>query len=75
MEGISRAAVRRAVVVAAIVGTILVVINQADHLNHLTPGLAAKIALTYLTPFVVSLVGWRSAVRAGVTEKGSGDGG
>ncbi|MDP9355501.1 MAG: nitrate/nitrite transporter NrtS [Chloroflexota bacterium] len=47
---------RRALRVAGIVGTVLVLINQADVIvdGQLTPGVAAKIALTYLVPFAVS---------------------
>lgn len=46
----------RAVRVAVVVGTILVLINQADVVlaGHLTPVVAAKIVLTYLVPFSVS---------------------
>jgi hypothetical protein len=42
--------------VAAVVGTILFAINQADVVlgGHLTPLVAAKIALTYLVPYSVS---------------------
>jgi hypothetical protein len=42
--------------VALLVGTILLVINQADVVlsGHLTPLVAAKIGLTYLVPFSVS---------------------
>jgi hypothetical protein len=42
--------------VALVVGTILVVINQADVLvsGHLTALVVAKIGLTYLVPFSVS---------------------
>jgi len=46
----------RAIAVALVVGTILVVINQGDVLvgGHLTALVAAKIVLTYLVPFSVS---------------------
>jgi hypothetical protein len=48
--------VRRAIVVALFVGTILCIINQADVLlsGHLTAFVVAKIGLTYLVPFSVS---------------------
>ena len=51
-----RPVLRRALRVAVLVGTVLVAINQADVLlrGGLTPGIAAKIALTYLVPFAVS---------------------
>jgi hypothetical protein len=46
----------RAVKIALCVGTILLVINQADVLlgGHFTAFVAAKIGLTYLVPFSVS---------------------
>jgi Mg/Co/Ni transporter MgtE len=46
----------RAITVALIVGTILVIINQADVLlsGHITPLVVAKIGLTYVVPFSVS---------------------
>ena len=48
---------RRSFTVALIVGTILMVINQADVLisGNLTALVAAKIGLTYLVPFSVSM--------------------
>src|SRR5207237_6857195 len=48
---------RRAIVVALVVGTILMVINQADVLlsGHASTLVAAKIGLTYLVPFSVSM--------------------
>ena len=51
-----RPVLRRALRVAAVVGTVLVAINQGDILlrGDVTPGVAAKIALTYLVPFAVS---------------------
>ena len=47
---------RRAVRVAVLVGTALFLINQADVVlgGDLTPGVAAKIGLTYLIPFSVA---------------------
>jgi hypothetical protein len=46
----------RAIKVALIVGTILMVINQGDVLlsGHLTMLVASKIGLTYTVPFAVS---------------------
>ena len=51
-----RPVVSRALRVAAIVGTVLFVINQADVVlrGDLTLIVAAKIALTYLVPYSVS---------------------
>ncbi len=47
---------RRALLVAAVVGTILFLINQLDVVvsGKVTPLVAVKIALTYLVPFLVS---------------------
>lgn len=46
----------RAIRVALIIGTILMIINQADVLlsGHITALVVAKIGLTYLVPFSVS---------------------
>jgi len=53
---IRRDIVRRSIRVAAIVGTLLAVINQGDRLigREMTPRDWLKIALTYLVPFGVS---------------------
>lgn len=50
---------RRTVLVALIVGTWLTAFNHGDELlrGGLDARLAAKIALDYLTPFIVSNVG------------------
>jgi hypothetical protein len=47
---------RQAMRVAAVVGTVLFAINQADVVlrGHLTLAVAGKIGLTYLVPFCVS---------------------
>jgi hypothetical protein len=47
---------RRAIGVALVVGTILMLINQADVLltGHASAVVVAKIGLTYLVPFSVS---------------------
>ncbi|HZU06634.1 MAG TPA: nitrate/nitrite transporter NrtS [Chloroflexota bacterium] len=44
---------------AALVGTVLTLINQGDVLlqNSITIGVLAKIALTYLVPYLVSTSG------------------
>ncbi|MGI8551436.1 MAG: nitrate/nitrite transporter NrtS [Dehalococcoidia bacterium] len=50
---------RRAVITALIVGTVLTVINQGDRLLHggLTIGMVLRILLTYCVPFCVSISG------------------
>lgn len=60
----------RATRMAAVVGTILVVINQGTTLlrEPLRPGLLARVALTFAVPFCVSLysmVGMVPELRAG----------
>ena len=57
----------RAIAVALVVGTILVIINQADVLlsGHLTPLVVAKIGLTYAVPFSVSTYSALAANRLG----------
>ena len=64
---IYRPVFRRALQVAAIVGTALFLINQADVVlgGHLTPVVAAKIGLTYLVPFSVSSYSALAANRLG----------
>lgn len=54
----------RATGIALVVGTFLVAVNQGDRLGDLTPGLAVRVGLTNVTPFVVSMAGWLSACRA-----------
>jgi hypothetical protein len=46
----------RSIKVAAIVGTILVAINQGDAIlnGEFTPELAWKVPMTYLVPYLVS---------------------
>jgi len=46
--------VTRSLKVAAVVGTILVLINYGDHLGSLTDRDLFKIFLTYLVPYCVS---------------------
>jgi len=57
----------RAIIVALIVGTILMVINQADVIlgGQLTALVIAKIGLTYLVPFSVSIYSALAANRLG----------
>ena len=55
--------VRRALMVALVVGTILTLINQGDRLvAGMAPGWI-KMALTYLVPYCVSTHGAVSALR------------
>ena len=58
--------VTRAMKVSAIVGTILVAINQGDALLQgiMTPAVAAKIALTYCVPYAVSTYASVEATRS-----------
>ena len=58
--------VTRAAKVSAIVGTILVAINQGDALLQgiITPAVAAKIALTYCVPYAVSTYASIEATRS-----------
>ena len=58
---------RRAIRVALIIGTILLVINHGDELlsGHVTAVVVAKIALTYLVPFSVSTYSALAANRLG----------
>lgn len=58
----------RCLTIAAIVGTFLVLVNQGDRLGDPTPGLLMRVVLTYLTPFVVSMLGWLSASRAAAAD-------
>lgn len=52
-----RGIVRRSLVIAAIVGTVLNVINQGDALVAGGPLVAWKIVLTYCVPYCVSTYG------------------
>ncbi len=54
---------------AALVGTVLTAINQGDLLliGAITPGVLAKIGLTYLVPYLVSTAGALTATRVQVT--------
>lgn len=57
---------RRTVVIAALVGTLLTAINLGDVIvdGRATSGTLVKVALNYLVPFVVSNLGLLSARRA-----------
>ena len=52
-----RGILRRSLILAAIVGTILNMINQGDALFAGAPLVAWKIALTYCVPYCVSTYG------------------
>jgi hypothetical protein len=60
---------RRSVLIAAVVGTILVLINHGDHLardlatDPMCPHFYAKCGLSYLVPFLVSMVSGALATR------------
>lgn len=61
-----RPAVRRCLVIALVVGTLLTALNHGDALLRGTvdPSLIWKAPLTYLVPFAVSSVGYISGRRA-----------
>lgn len=61
-----RAAMRRTVTVALIVGTLLTLINQGDRLasGDADLALALKVAANYLIPWCVSSIGYISARRS-----------
>jgi hypothetical protein len=52
-----RGIVRRSAIIAAVVGTVLNVINQGDALVAGAPLVAWKIALTYCVPYCVATYG------------------
>lgn len=62
---LSGVTVRAAGPVALTVGTLLSAVNQGSVLlhGHLTTGLAVKVAVNYLTPFVVASLGFLAAGR------------
>ena len=64
-----RAAMRRTITIALIVGTVLTLINQLDRIlaGEITTGVKLKIAANYAVPWIVSSVGYISARRAGST--------
>jgi hypothetical protein len=62
---VGRGALRRAVVSAVLVGAALTLINHGAELasGALDGGLAIRIGLTFVVPFVVSLVSSATAIR------------
>ncbi len=69
--------VRHGLRTAAIVGTVLVLINQGDVLlrGAITWSVAVKMILTYTVPFVVSLNGALAASRVPTPEGGTPEAG
>ena len=61
----SGAGIRRSRWVAAIVGTILNVINQGGAIFGDEPLVVWKLVLTYLVPFAVASYGSYAAIRSG----------
>ena len=64
-HALSRSIVRRSLIVAAIVGSVLALINHGDAImiGVMTPDRWLRIGLTYLVPYVVATYGAVSAVR------------
>ena len=56
--------IRRSVVVALVVGTVLNLINQSDALFGDAPLILWRLALTYLVPFAVASYGSYAALRS-----------
>lgn len=60
-----RAVIRDAAITALVVGPILTLINHGDKIVSLAPLPWAKVALTFLVPFLVAMnAGLRAARRA-----------
>ena len=64
-HALSRSTVQRSLIVAAIVGSVLALINHGDAImiGLMTPDRWLRIGLTYLVPYVVATYGVVSAVR------------
>jgi hypothetical protein len=60
---------RRTVIIAAVVGCILSIINEGDVLvhGHATGATAAKICLNFVVPFIVSNLGVLAGTRTART--------
>lgn len=58
-----RSIVKRSLIIAAIVGTILNLINQGDVVGDMSKFELGKCMLTYLVPYCVSTYGAVSALR------------
>lgn len=65
-------ALRRCIVVALVVGSVLTLVNQGDLLldGRLPAALAIKIPLNFLVPFLVSSTGYIAARRTGPAGRG-----
>lgn len=63
---------RATVRIAVVVGVVLTAINEGDTLasGHATWGLAAKIPLNFIVPFIVSNLGLLAAQPDGVSRRG-----
>lgn len=61
----SSGVVRRALILAVVVGSLLAAINHGDAIlaGAMTPGRWARVALTYLVPYVVSTISSVGALR------------
>jgi hypothetical protein len=61
-----RAAMRRTITIALVVGTVLTLINQLDRIlaDDVTSAVGFKIAANYIVPWIVSSIGYISARRA-----------
>jgi hypothetical protein len=68
-----RANLGRALLIAGIVGTILVLINHGDHLDRepVCDHFFAKCALSYVVPFAVSLASALLAARDNANKRGA----
>jgi hypothetical protein len=66
----ARSTLRRTLTIAAIVGTLLSLINQGSVLfgGDATVATWVRIAMNYVVPFCVSSIGFPSATRAGAAE-------
>ena len=69
----SPAALRRTLPAAAVVGSILTVVNSGSRLagGDLDAGLLVKIAFTFAVPFANATYGFVSGVRAEAAESGA----
>lgn len=66
-----RMVVRQAVIIAAIVGTILVLLNHGPAIlrGDVTPGRVAQMVLTIFVPYCVSTVSSVGAMRAAAKQR------
>ena len=66
-----RAAMQRSLIIAVLVGSVIIALNQGDILlsGAVTPLILAKVLVTPCVPFCVSLYGAYIAYRSAVTEQ------